>query len=411
MDFRNIPLPEVYTDSADFRFFREWFCQALERVKYDTENIFDLYDPLRCPEDLLWLLADTMGFKYDDRLPTAFNRLVLLYFMSMIYNRGSKDGVTLAAEVNLAQFGIQQKAKADIESGAEESIYNNRLDDTSIPVNSVAVTPHTEQGYIDVVYFSTSIPQDACIEYVRPLGMFLFSYAGVRFDARTKISVDVRLTDTRDIGMSYGPTQVGHYRRADYATLQKMTAPTTLDTDDTRNYVWYRNSTYEDLTYGDGSYGSGVSEGMNPGYRAINSLQLSNNENIVRSLIDPIFSLGYHPQALTDTVDANPTDPEFQYTTHEAPSYLDPEYQDTPVFNLRYDRDLDEAVTPQVGEVGRAVETVDDDRSEDILNPRPAVNPIMTDPGTAMSQDNLNTEYTVKDSNGNIVVESVDNEE
>ena len=405
MDFRNIPLPEVYTDSADFRFFREWFCQALEKIRYDTENIFDLYDPLRCPEDLLWLLADTMGYKYDDRLPTAFNRLVLLYFMSMIYNRGSKDGVTLAAEVNLAQFGIQQKAKADIESGAEESIYNNRLDDTNIPVNAVSVTPHTEQGYIDVVYFSTAIPQDACIEYVRPLGMFLFSYAGVRFDARTKISVDVRLTDSRDIGMSYGPTQVGHYRRADYARLQKMVEPTVLDTEDTRKPVWYRNSNYEDLTYGDGDYGTGTNPNMNPGYRAINSLQLSNNENVVRVLIDPIFSLGYHPQALTDTVDANPTDPEFQYATHEAPGYLNPQYQDTPIYNLRYDRDLDAAVTAQVGDLGRAVETIDDNRSEDILNPRPAVNHIMTDPGSAMSMDNLNTQYTAIDENGNIVVE------
>ena len=107
MDMNNISLPEVYLDSEDFRLFKRWFVESLSKTQYDTENIFDLYDPLRCPTDLLWALADTMGFRYDDRLPASFNRLVLVYFMSMIYNRGSRDGVTLAAETNLAQFVIK----------------------------------------------------------------------------------------------------------------------------------------------------------------------------------------------------------------------------------------------------------------------------------------------------------------
>lgn len=173
MDIKNISLPEIYKESSDFRFFCKWFEASLERIKYDTENFFDLYDPLRCPESLLWLLADTMGYKFDDRenLPTAFNRLVLLYFMSMVYNRGSKDGVTLAAEVNLTQFSICQKAYSytDIDGKRIEGnpILENRLEDTSIPVNSVYVTSHTPEGFIDVVYFSKEVPQDACIEYVR----------------------------------------------------------------------------------------------------------------------------------------------------------------------------------------------------------------------------------------------------
>lgn len=110
MDMRSVSVPEIYKESQDFRFFMDWFASALSKLQYDTENFLDLYDPLRCPEELLWLLADTMGFKYDDRLPASFNRLVLLYFMSMIRNRGSKDGVTLAAETNLAQFNILLKA-------------------------------------------------------------------------------------------------------------------------------------------------------------------------------------------------------------------------------------------------------------------------------------------------------------
>lgn len=219
MKISDISVPEIYKSSADFRFFLKWFELALERIKHDTENIMDLYDPLRCPEQLLWMLGDTVGYKYDSRLPASFNRLVLLYFMSMIRHKGSKDGVTLAAEVNLAQFNL-------LDYGKQSDILLNRLEDTAIPVNSVYVTPHTADGYIEVVYFSEKKPVDACLEYVRPLGMYIFDYAGVRYDGRTKISVDARLTnsnDAQELGMSIGPTRVGHYRREDYARMQKVT--------------------------------------------------------------------------------------------------------------------------------------------------------------------------------------------
>lgn len=235
MKVSDIAVPEVYRSSWDFRFFLRWFELALEHVKNDTENLVDLYDPLRCPEQLLWMLGDTVGYKYDSRLPAAFNRLVLLYFMSMIRHKGSKDGVTLAAEVNLAQFNV-------LKYGQEKDILHNRLEDTSIPVNSVYVTSHPSEGYIEVVYFAEEKPIDACLEYVRPLGMYMFEYAGVRYDGRTKISVDARLTNSNDLGTSIGPTRVGHYRREDYARLQKgrnisNTDGISIETDNQGNVV------------------------------------------------------------------------------------------------------------------------------------------------------------------------------
>lgn len=412
MDIKNISLPEIYKESADFRFFCKWFEEALCRIQYDTENFFDLYDPLKCPEDLLWALAQTMGYKYDDRLPTAFNRLVLLYFMSMIRNRGSKDGVTLAAETNLAQFPILMKAQGYTDENGEEhlgkEILYNRLEDTSIPVNSVYVTPHTEQGYIDVVYFSTKVPLDACIEYVRPLGMFLFQSAGVRFDTRTKITVDARLTHTAELGVSIGPTHVGHYRREDYARLQRARAEDItsvgneipgisysmqghdieVDSTHTRKPVWYRNSDYEDMSYGDGTYGGGAGEypngdgpGCDPGYRTLFSLQLSNNEEIVKALIDPIFSLGYQPQTIDVQMPIN---------------YLNEPYRstDVPQVNLRYDKHQDELNTEGRTLDTYDVTTIDPARSADVINPRPAVNPVMSTLGDSLSLNDVNTSYT-----------------
>lgn len=338
MDISKVSVPEIYKSSDDFRFFLKWFENSLSRIQYDTENMPDLYDPLRCPEDLLWMLADTIGFKYDDRLPTAFNRLVLLYFMSMIRNRGSKDGVTLAAETNLAQFNI-------LSYGKENDIMYNRLEDTNIPVNSAYVTPHTPEGYIDVVYFSTEIPIDACIEYVRPLGMYTFQSAGVRFDARTKISIDPRLADITDKDADYatfGPTRVGHYSRKDYASMQTETY-----NEETQNYeltnrdkTWYRNSEAES------------EKTINAGYRALDSLQLCNNEHIVKSLLEPIFGLGLYPIDPDDVV-LSPL----------------PDEGDLPkAYNLRYDKGV------EVAKVG--TQTVLKDMEMSVVDPNPKVNEI-----------------------------------
>lgn len=383
MNFEDIKVPEVYKrESADFRFFLEWIKICLIHVKYDIEEFFDLYDPLRCKKELLWMLADTMGFKYDDRLPHSYNRLVLLYFMSMIRNKGSKDGVTLAAEVNLAQFNI-------LDYGKENEILYDRLEDTSIPINSVYVTPHVAEGYIDVVYFSEEKPIDACIEYVRPLGMYLFQHAGVRFDTRTRISVDARLTDMENVGMSIGPTHVGHYSREDYARMQKMQeASSSVDTSHTREPVWYRNSTAE---------GEPNTE-INPGYRSLYSLQLANNEHIVRSLLkDPIFSIGYGPD------DVGVTYPD----DYVLPPYIDrpinrPQQPANKAWNLRLDRELEKSITNDVY-------TIDDDRSESIMKPRPAVNPPMLKLGDSISLNSQNTRYNMMGDDGTL--EEVDSDD
>lgn len=410
MKFSDISVPEIYKSSADFRFFLRWFSESLHRIKYDTENMFDLYDPLRCPSKLLWMLADSMGFKYDDRLSTAFNRLVLVYFMSMIRNKGSKDGVTLAAEINLAQFKLQQLSseystdsefdndKEDwMQDSYHDDILDDRLEDTSIPVNSVYVTPHTSKGYIEVVYFADRVPTDACIEYVRPLGMYMFQYAGVRYDSRTKISIDARLTNERDVGVSIGPTHVGHYRRDDYTRMQRLnegTEPNTLraravnrnDVYDPTNYrghvktpnapygktalsndprhpVYYRNSQIEGQP----------NDYVNPGYRALYSLQLCNNEHIIKSLIPKIFSIGYGPQ-------------DVEVSTYYPDNYL--EVPDHPPYNLRYHRDAEMSITPNetgVADADPDVYTIEDDRTRGVTSPRPAVNPIMGTIGDAIS--------------------------
>lgn len=358
MQIKDIPVPEIYKESSDFRFFLKLFDYALTKTQYDITNMMDLYDPIRCPKDLLWLLGDTMGYVYDDRLCDAFNRFAMLFFMSMIRYKGSKTGVTIAAEVNLKQKDINAY-------GEENKINYNRLEDTSIPVNSVYVESNISEGYIDVVYFTDEKPIDSCIEYVRPLGMYCFQHAGVKIDSATKISVDARLANATDILGTIGPTKVGHYSRDDYARLQKMTNEPrqNINLDDTREPTWQRSSTAE------------VEPTVNAGYRALSSLQLANNSHIVNSLFSqPIFSLGYGP--VVDEI------------THE--DIADPK------FNLRYNRTVDimsqdpalpestseyvssDEVVPIDPQKALPVDTLDVTRESAYNDPKPKVDAIFT---------------------------------
>ena len=342
MNIRDIPVPECYVQSSDFRFFIKWFDYALTKTQYDTANMMDLYDPLRCPKDLLWLLGDTMGYQYDDRLCAAFNRFAMLFFMSLIKYKGSKTGVTLAAEVNLKQKDINAY-------GEENSINYDRLDDTSIPANSVYVESNVDAGYIDVVYFTDEKPVDSCIEYVRPLGMYCFQHAGVRIDSTTRISVDARLANASDYTGTIGTTRVGHYSRNDYARLQHMTnEPNQVnDWEDSRQPAWKRSSTAE------------TAPTVNAGYRALSSLQMANNEHIVMSLFSkPIFSMGYAPTVDTMT-ETDVTDPKY---------------------NLRYNRTVDlQTQTPtETTPSYLPVDTLDVNRESTYTDPKPKVNGIMT---------------------------------
>lgn len=360
MNFSDVPVPEIYKESADFRFFMKWFELNLSEIQFKTDNFIDLLDPLRCPSNLLWLLADTCGYKYDERASVAFNRLVITYFAKLIRNRGSKQGMILAGQINLDQFNLDEYAK-------ENPILEERLDDTSIPVNSVSVTNNTKYGYIDVVYYSEKVPTDICLEYVRPIGMYCFTHAGVDVNARTKVSVDARLTDLNDGNVRPGPTFIAHYRREDYARLQKYLDPESMELAP-RQPVYNRNMKFEKTP---------AIDFIDPGYRSLFSLQISNNEHIVKALLpslggpDPIFSLGYGPQEVDVTYPDN---------------YL--KNGDDPMYNLRLDKDLEESFTPQV---------YTNETAESVINPKPAVNPVMSKMGDAISLNEDNTAYTKYD--------------
>lgn len=368
MKLDKLAIPEIYESSQDFRFFIKWIAYCLGRLQYDIENLPDLYDPLRCPSKLLWMLADTMGYKYDDRFPTAYIRLILLYFMSMIRLRGSQDGITLAANTNLAQYRI-------LAEGESNYIKFDRLEDTSIPVNTAYVSYNTKAAYIQVTYFADEVPTDACLEYVRPLGMYCFQSAGVRYGANTKISIEAKLANkinSEDAEYhSVTATHIGNYTRNDYARMQKThlneAGNPVNDLGDERHDVYYRNSKFSE-----------TDSSINSGYRAISSLQLCNNEGVINSLVhSEIFSIGYGPQDVS---------------TFENESTLNEPY------NLLYNEASELSIDDKIY-------TID---SESVpTRPIPMVNPIMSKVGDMMASDD--TSNWVIQSGNTLIIEGAYN--
>ena len=167
-----------------------------------------------------------------------------------------------------------------------------------------------------------------------------------------------------------GPTRVGHYSREDYARLQKMKNEDRqiLNSKATRKPVYSRNSMVEEEPT------------VNAGYRALNSLQMANNEHIVNSLFSkPIFHQGYGPTV--DTMeDVNVNNPKYNLIynrTIDLQSYGKAKYSGI---------DSNPEWVPNGQEIlddikHLPVDTLDTKRTSTTTNPKPKVNGIMTEVG------------------------------
>jgi hypothetical protein len=330
--------PEIYwKESEEFRVFLSAIDQAFDETFDKTERITDCLDPLQVQENLISKLAHRMGFVYDWRFQPQFNRLVLHHFPSMIYNRGSITGVSIGALTNLASLcldeldatsdrefqyfadnyrnaydrgvaiinqdtgysahnGIDREAdpKLTVDSNAvnfeaeirARAITEDRLDDTSLPNNAVAISVNTdafmidERGrvrlernepyFINVIYFSETVPVDACLEYVRPMGMYLFQHAGVKLSAQNRVLLHPTLGDQfnnhqpvqvdvwgrRLLGSGsqrinpnerFSPSiygGVGDYNRTDFATIQQYAANAWLNQNASNNAAGNNTNAY-----------------------------------------------------------------------------------------------------------------------------------------------------------------------
>lgn len=464
MNIKDISIPEVYQDSYDFRMLVELISKNIELLQYNIENLDNIYDPQSCPSQIMPSLCDTIGYEYNDTFTTSYNRLVLMYFIDMIRLRGSLRGLTLAAALNLAQFKILDESVTGYDSDTgfvkPKAILKDRLSSNQYPVNASHVDIDEQNDVINIVYYSERYPEDACLKYVRPAGMYIHSTCGVNVSVEDGISVDARLTTSEDAAqqsdISPIMTRVAEYSRQDYASLEnnivtrktsnyrnsRVEAPLytvdadvissnkvyTIDEDillhseDSDSYIAatldvrsYQNVAISTTTgasrpciivadadgniYDSQFDGSNVQTLLNyiyripkggtklivqsntsempsvkyvisSGQRSLSSLQLCNNDDVVRSLIpSAVFMIGYGPQAVQ----------------RAQPLYSD-------YMNLIYDSDADLD----------NVSSLDDSRTSTPTSPKPAVGHIMGTVGDAIWLNDDNSKHSFVDSDNNI---------
>ena len=273
--------------------------------------------------------------------------------------------------------------------------------------------------------------------------MYCFQNAGVRYDGRTKISVDARLTNIADVGLSIGATHVGHYSRDDYASLQGDERYSDTDLDEMADTIatnlvnmyqrkYQRTVSVEVVaeSYDKGIFKATISSGgeviremyvsrqdyltqkrepvyyrniraegvpnpdINPGYRALYSLQLANNDEVVKGLLgDRIFSIGFGPQTAVEYENLQYTDDGIRYDAESPTANVDV-YKP---YNLGYDREAERELNKKIyGEDNdKVVYLLDpDDNTQSIIAPTPAVNPVMSKIGDAIPLTGDNSSYT-----------------
>lgn len=142
--------PEIYKNSRDYKALLTLLDVITNLSKYEIDNIQDLYDPMKCNQNVLPYLAEMIGYNYNIKDSTSENRIIINNFSKLIHYRGSELGIKLAAALSLNSVGKKDEI-ADLEF--LEVIYNR------------------ENALIQIIYPRENTKVRNLIDYVRPVGM------------------------------------------------------------------------------------------------------------------------------------------------------------------------------------------------------------------------------------------------
>lgn len=148
-------VPKTYANSRDYQILLKLLELVVNAAKTDADLFPSLIDPNKCPDNLLPLLADYVGYDYDAGESINSNRAIIKYYPYLIRNRGSYTGFKLASAL-ASRVAEQSNSAIDPLSG-----FNVFQDETT--------------GYIYIcVYDPAALPKiHDLLEVVRPAGVGL----------------------------------------------------------------------------------------------------------------------------------------------------------------------------------------------------------------------------------------------
>lgn len=174
--------PESYYESRDYRVFLKLLGILVSVFKSNIDSFPNLYSPDDCPDNLLPLLANLVGYDYDAGVSVENNRLIVKYFPYLIRNRGSDQGIKLATVLSLST-SVETEGSYTLDSIIVEFDYNT--------------------GLIKIYYPSLSPIRKDLLEVVRPVGTFIkltpsvISESTDELDVRASVGVEIEKYDDR----------------------------------------------------------------------------------------------------------------------------------------------------------------------------------------------------------------------
>lgn len=141
-------VPEVYSESRDYRVFLRLLSVLISVLKDKVDRVPTLYSSDECPKDLLYLLADMVGYSLDSSRTTQSNRMIISNYPVMLRNRGSRTGLKMAAALSL----------------------NSKSSSPSYSLDNILIEYDFDKGLIKIYYPSGEELDFDLIEAVRPVG-------------------------------------------------------------------------------------------------------------------------------------------------------------------------------------------------------------------------------------------------
>lgn len=179
-------VPEVYSESRDYRVFLRLLSVLISVLKDKVDRVPTLYSSDECPKDLLYLLADMVGYSLDSSRTTQSNRMIISNYPVMLRNRGSRTGLKMAAALSL----------------------NSKSSSPSYSLDNILIEYDFDKGLIKIYYPSDEELDFDLIEAVRPVGSRI-QYIASTIRKNTE-EVDVKVDVFKDINKwSKERTEVG----------------------------------------------------------------------------------------------------------------------------------------------------------------------------------------------------------
>lgn len=165
MHYTKNDVPKILRDSRDFQVFLRLLDIVYNTSEYDTTHLYNLYDADECPSEFLPLLANLIGYKYDNSISVAQNRFIIKNYKSLMRAKGSPKGIKLAVILSVL---------SEMYDTTKDELGNtiSKVSDEDVKgLSSVSIDYDYPNGVIKIYYPPRRHKTKDLVDAVRPIGM------------------------------------------------------------------------------------------------------------------------------------------------------------------------------------------------------------------------------------------------